>query len=1001
MLRADDFRTYFEAVHGYRPFPWQERLTCEVLATGKWPPLLDLPTASGKTATIDIAVFHLACEAEKGTERKAPMRILFVIDRRIVVDEAFCRARRIAQKLQGATDGVLLRVKERLSQLSRDCSHPLDVVRLRGGVPRERDWARSPAQPLIAISTVDQVGSRLLFRGYGVSPKMWPVHAGLVGADALWLLDEVHLSQPLVQTLEALCCGHPSDGSGFLADRPRLAPFCVVQLSATPGDAKPAAFHLSEDDQTDNTLSRRLSAQKLARLVPVSESEGLAEKFVTTALELAGLIGMPESKGRKQRERRKARASQPDESIPPVYRVAIVVNRVDLAREIFEQLQEKMAEDLDGVLLTGRVRPLDRDQLLVRLQPLLASPTRPVPDRPIILVATQTIEVGADLDVDALVTEIAPLDSLCQRFGRLDRLGLRERSRAAILLPAKDSLWQKDPWKSVRRIYGDAPKATAKFLQTLGKQKQVDFGVRASADYENRITSDHLAPRQDAPVLLPPYVDLWAATSPEAAPTPEPALFLRGPGRGDAEIQVVWRAGIALNALEPVTRWLEICPPSSLETMPVPIWAVQGWLREPGGTFTFSDIPEAPQDTQGGQPPGRPCLRRDGDGWARAYADDLRPGDIIVVPTSYGGCDEYGWNPQCQKEVTDLSVEAQYRQRRRGALYLTEATLKCAAPADDETAVTQIWSAIRDAISVGEDVNTGALLEDLIAVEGLPVTWVRLLREMRHRQPRWEFVSPDNPAEGIFVWAERPLAEGLLDSLVEDDTERGDESITDYDQSSAAATEVGLADHLDHVAAKAKEFARRAGLPCELARLVALAGRMHDLGKADPRFQADLQGQSALAHGHRELAACLAASSDKLLAKSAQTRLAHTSSAAPESFRHEALSVALAQKHPQVSTLPEHERDLVLWLVGTHHGYGRPFFPPSSDKAPATEATVPLDGVELRAAASEAPLRLDQGWLELAHRVQRTYGPWEIARLEAILRLADHAVSAAEKAEAG
>src|SRR5262249_59252327 len=121
---------------------------------------------------------------------------------------------------------VLDEVARRLSSFSGDDAHPLDVVRLRGGAPQERDWARSPAQPLVAVSTVDQVGSRLLFRGYGVSPRMWPVHGGLVGSDALWLLDEVHLSRPLEQTLRAIEEGHP-DGQrsrGGLGERSRLAP---------------------------------------------------------------------------------------------------------------------------------------------------------------------------------------------------------------------------------------------------------------------------------------------------------------------------------------------------------------------------------------------------------------------------------------------------------------------------------------------------------------------------------------------------------------------------------------------------------------------------------------------------------------------------------------------------------------------------------------------------------------------------------------------------------
>src|SRR5262249_40142640 len=136
-LTPEDFPAFFKAIHGDDPFPWQAHLATKVLKSGRWPSLLDLPTGAGKTAAIDVAVFHLACEAEKRAERRAPLRILFVIDRRIVVDAAFERAKQIANALRAPENEIVSTTAERLSVLSGDRKHPLDVVRLRGGVPQE------------------------------------------------------------------------------------------------------------------------------------------------------------------------------------------------------------------------------------------------------------------------------------------------------------------------------------------------------------------------------------------------------------------------------------------------------------------------------------------------------------------------------------------------------------------------------------------------------------------------------------------------------------------------------------------------------------------------------------------------------------------------------------------------------------------------------------------------------------------------------------------------
>src|SRR6516164_2623156 len=95
-LASADFVSFFNAVWGFGPFPWQARLLPR-LATGDdvdqrgkgepgvWPDVLDLPTGAGKTSVLDIAVFHLALEAAQKRNRRAPVRIAFVVDRRLIV----------------------------------------------------------------------------------------------------------------------------------------------------------------------------------------------------------------------------------------------------------------------------------------------------------------------------------------------------------------------------------------------------------------------------------------------------------------------------------------------------------------------------------------------------------------------------------------------------------------------------------------------------------------------------------------------------------------------------------------------------------------------------------------------------------------------------------------------------------------------------------------------------------------------------------------------------
>jgi len=244
-------------------------------------------------------------------ERTAPRRIWFVVDRRIVVDEAFERASKIADELLRATAGPLKEVADHLRALS-GTERPLAVGRLRGGILRDDGWARIPSQPAVITSTVDQVGSRLLFRGYGHSLLAAPIFAGLAANDSLIILDEAHCAVPFMQTLEAI---RRYRGPEW-AEEPLPSPFGFVVMSATPPRGVPpeAVFPGRERERALDhpELHRRLRTSKPAQLVAVEHRrEAAADELVSEAVQRA--VAFVQA-GRR--------------------RVAIMVNRVRTATEV-------------------------------------------------------------------------------------------------------------------------------------------------------------------------------------------------------------------------------------------------------------------------------------------------------------------------------------------------------------------------------------------------------------------------------------------------------------------------------------------------------------------------------------------------------------------------------------------------------------------------------------------------------------------------------------------
>ncbi|MBE0618832.1 MAG: type I-U CRISPR-associated helicase/endonuclease Cas3, partial [Proteobacteria bacterium] len=499
-LGPGQFGAFFQELWGYEPFPWQAALAERVLTrpAQPWPEAIAVPTASGKTACLDVAVFALAAAAGQGFS--APRRIWFVVDRRVIVDEAHERAKRLGARLGEARQGVVAEVAERLRELSGG-GPPLSAHLLRGGVYRDDGWARSPLQPAVISSTVDQFGSRLLFRAYGRSPRAWPIQAGLAGNDSLVLLDEAHCARPFLETLRAVG-RYRGLGAEALS-----APFQAVVLSATPPTDTEDRHDLGPADRSHPVLGPRLRASKPAKLLPPVVAKGKGAGLAEVLAREAEALIDPEA-GR--------------------FAVVVFCNRVATAKAVHGLLPG--GRDRDVVLLTGRMRPIDKDDTvrnwLDRLSAALAGTRRL--DRPVIVVATQTLEVGANLDFDGLVSECASLDALRQRMGRLNRAGRKDVLARAVLVTSDDQAVQSDD----DPVYGAALAKTWQWLQgQAGENAEVDFGIEALGPRLAGVgdLASLNAPERHAPVLLPAHLDAFVQTAPVPWPSPDPSLFLHGP----------------------------------------------------------------------------------------------------------------------------------------------------------------------------------------------------------------------------------------------------------------------------------------------------------------------------------------------------------------------------------------------------------------------------------------------------------------------------------------
>ncbi len=107
-----DFDYCFNRLTGNEPFAWQRELFAR-LTRGAFPSECDIPTGLGKTSIIVIWLLALADDImQQGSQRTIPLRLVYVVDRRVIVDQATSEADGIVRKLKefAKTDEKLKKV---------------------------------------------------------------------------------------------------------------------------------------------------------------------------------------------------------------------------------------------------------------------------------------------------------------------------------------------------------------------------------------------------------------------------------------------------------------------------------------------------------------------------------------------------------------------------------------------------------------------------------------------------------------------------------------------------------------------------------------------------------------------------------------------------------------------------------------------------------------------------------------------------------------------------
>ncbi len=1023
-LQRSDFGDFFAALHGgSRPFAWQERLLDAVLEAVRWPHKVIAPTGAGKTAVIDVHVFAQALTAPSEPSAKStgggprlPRRLSMVVARRVLVDDQYEYAQSLAARLKDPDTDVLELVAQRLRLLRHPAVDteaiagvsPLVVGRLRGGQLPSLAWRDHPTAVSVLCATPDMWGSRLLFRGYGSSWRSWPREAGLLAFDSVVVVDEAHLSRQL------LCTARRVAELAAIAEAGPLGPVLqVVETTATPdrqSDDAPdtpstglVAVGVEPQDLAEGPLEQRLTRPKPVTLLRVPGWDGkqdaqrrkvasaIADAVVELFPPVAAATGRQHCDDEPNETR--GRATQ----LTPTRTVGCFVNTVTRAVEVAAELRTRAIGDRLArvVMVCGQVRPYDLERL-DHEYPGLLGPTGN--DQIDVLVTTQSLEVGVDLDLHAVVSELASGSALAQRVGRVNRRGLRPAGPVTVVVPQEQlsDKTRSGPYDSI---------------ELSAALAWVDECVAHPDGMAPWTLRDLPPPQATARRVLFQRPELaqawhWARTSDCLAAEPELDLWLAEDLQQDSTVSVIVRDHLPTDPVDAAELVLAL-PPRRHEMFSVPYRTAVAGLTQWGTTRPRGD-------GDNGEPAGLPdpVVYRDGEAaaltWRSPHHDDapdqpvLRPGDVVVVDartplfTASTTGDHGGFSPPVFLPAGSDGENLELGHPAHDVL-AAQAALPNTWQERESGGVVLRLEPDLSGVSAQAFIELDVSLELTRDPDSRTVPSRAVEQARRQVLTGWLQTLPPGAQTAMLTAALKLLARPSKDSdLVLHHGERAEDGapalvrVLLLDRRKAlrdeevrqvitgSNTPVTLAAHQQAVAERAALLAERVGLHADLVRVLYGAGAHHDDGKQDDRFQI-LLGAAAMSGSD---AVALAKSVPGTTATQAVRRQAV--SGLPGRWRHEQRSVVEAwdtvQHEGKVDPL------LVTRLIGTSHGHGRAGFPHT-----AAELLNIGDGPRLRAVAVEL---FDDGlWDELIEVTQQRYGVWGCAYLEALLRAADGQVS--------